>query len=321
MTRRLGVVMDPIAGIHPEKDSTLAMLLEAARRGWELNYMEVGDLRLRDGRAEATARPLAVKDDNEHWFELGEGIDIGLGGLDVILMRKDPPFDLEYLAATYVLDRAEAQGALVVNRPGALRDANEKAITSWFADCSPPTLMTRSIPQLRAFMLAHNAIVVKPLYSMGGRSVFVVRPDDPNASVIFEEMTERERRTIIAQAFVSEVAVSGDKRILMVDGSAVPHAIARIPRPGELRANIAAGGSVHPVELDDRDRAICAAVGPVLRERGLWFAGLDVIGGYLTEINVTSPTCIREIDRLFGLNVSGTLLDSVEQRLGQSRII
>ncbi|MEO7104426.1 MAG: glutathione synthase, partial [Gemmatimonadaceae bacterium] len=170
MTRRLGVVMDPIAGIHPEKDSTLAMLLEAARRGWELNYMEVGDLRLRNGRAEATARPLAVKDDNEHWFALGEAADIGLGDLDVVLMRKDPPFDLEYLAATYVLDRAEAQGALVVNRPGALRDANEKAITSWFADCSPPTLMTRSIPQLRAFMLEHNAIVVKPLYSMGGRS-------------------------------------------------------------------------------------------------------------------------------------------------------
>lgn len=311
--RRLGVVMDPIAGIHPEKDSTLAMLLEAARRGWELNYMELGDLRLRDGHAEATVRPLTVQDDNSHWFELGEATDIALGDLDVILMRKDPPFDLEYLAVTYVLDRAESEGALVVNRPGALRDSNEKAFIGWFADCSPPTLMTRSIPQLRAFMSEHSAIVLKPLYAMGGRSVFLVRHDDPNATVIFEEMTEREGRTIIAQAFVPDVAVSGDKRILMVDGHAVPHAIARIPRAGELRANIAAGGSVHPIELDDRDRAICAAVGPVLRERGLWFVGLDVIGGYLTEINVTSPTCIREIDRLFGLNVAAMLLNTVER--------
>ncbi|MEO6865715.1 MAG: glutathione synthase [Gemmatimonadaceae bacterium] len=315
MIRRLGVVMDPIAGIHPEKDSTLAMLLEAARRGWRLDYMEVGDLRLRGGHAEATVRALTVQDDNERWFELGDAVDIGLGELDVILMRKDPPFDLEYLAATYVLDRAEAEGALVVNRPTALRDANEKAFISWFADCSPPTLMTRSIPQLREFMREHDAIVLKPLYAMGGRSVYLVRHGDPNTSVILEEMTDREQRTLIAQAFVPDVAVSGDKRILMVDGNPVPHAIARIPRSGELRANISAGGTVQPVELDERDRAICAAVGPVLRERGLWFAGLDVIGGYLTEINVTSPTCIREIDRLFGLNVAGTLLDAVERLL------
>lgn len=307
--------MDPIAGIHPEKDSTLAMLLEATRRGWRLDYMEVGDLRLRDGHAEATVRPLTVKDDNEHWFELGEAADIGLGELDVILMRKDPPFDLEYLAATYVLDRAEAEGALVVNRPSALRDANEKVFIARFAGCSPPTLMARSIGQLRAFGREHDAIVLKPLYAMGGRSVYVVRHDDPNTSVIFEEMTDYGRRTIIAQAFVPDVATTGDKRILMVDGNPVPHAIARIPHPGELRANIAAGGSVHPVELDDRDRTICAAVGPVLRERGLWFAGLDVIGGFLTEINVTSPTCIREVDRLFGLNVAGTLLDVIERLL------
>ncbi|MEO7216754.1 MAG: glutathione synthase [Gemmatimonadaceae bacterium] len=313
MIRRLGVVMDPIAGIHPEKDSTLAMLLEAARRGWRLDYMEVGDLRLRDGHAEATVRPLTVIDDNKHWFELGETADVKLGELDVILMRKDPPFDLEYLAATYVLDRAEAEGALVVNRPSALRAANEKAFIGWFADCSPPTLMTRSIPQLRTFATEHDAIVLKPLYAMGGRSVYLVRHDDPNSSVIFEEMTDHGHRTIIAQAFVPDVATTGDKRILMVDGNPIPHTIARIPRPGELRANIAAGGSVHPVELDDRDRAICAAVGPVLRERGLWFVGLDVIGGYLTEINVTSPTCIREIDRLFDLNVAGTLMDAIER--------
>ena len=305
--------MDPIAGIHPEKDSTLAMLLEAARRGWQLEYMELGDLRLRDGHAEATVRPLTVFDDNARWFDLGEAADVRLGDIDVILMRKDPPFDLEYLAATYVLDRAEADGALVVNRPGALRDANEKACISWFAGCSPPTLMTRSMPRLRAFVLEYDTIVLKPLYAMGGRSVYVVRQDDPNAGVIIEEMTDLGRRTVIAQAFVPDVAVSGDKRILMVDGNPVPHAIARIPRPGELRANIAAGGSVHPIGLDDRDRLICAAVGPVLRERGLWFAGLDVIGGFLTEINVTSPTCIREIDRLFGLNVAGTLMDAIER--------
>jgi glutathione synthase len=305
--------MDPIAGIHPEKDSTLAMLLEASRRGWRLDYMELGDLRLRDGHAEATVRPLTVFDDNQHWFELGGASEMHPGDLDVILMRKDPPFDLEYLAATYVLDRAEAAGALVVNRPGALRDCNEKVFINWFDSCSPATLMTRSIERLRAFAREHETIVLKPLYAMGGRSVYVVRRDDPNASVILEEMTDRGSRTIVAQRFVDDVSTSGDKRILMVDGDPVPHAIARIPAPGELRANIAAGGSVHPAELDERDRAICAAVGPVLRERGIWFAGLDVIGGFLTEINITSPTCIREIDRLFSVNVASTLLDAIER--------
>ncbi|HEY5218373.1 MAG TPA: glutathione synthase [Gemmatimonadaceae bacterium] len=319
MIRRLGVVMDPIATIHPHKDSTLAMLIEAQRRGWSLTYMELDDLCLRDGRAEATGRALIVHDDSDHWFELGAAEDIALGSLDVILMRKDPPMDLEYLAATFVLDRAEAEGALVVNRPRALRDANEKAFTGWFPGCSPPTLVTRDMSRLRAFANEHGAIVLKPLYAMGGRSVYLVRAGDPNTSVILEEMTERGRRTVVAQAYVPDVATTGDKRILMVDGEPVPHAIARMPPPGELRANIAAGGSVHPAELDDRDYAVCATVGPILRERGLWFVGLDVIGGFLTEINVTSPTCIREIDQLFKVNVAGTLCDVIERLLTSHR--
>ena len=315
MTRRLGVVMDPIASIHPHKDSSLAMLLEAQRRGWALSYMELGHLRTRDGRAEASAHPLVVHDDASHWFELGTPAEIALGDLDVILMRKDPPMDLDYLAATYVLDRAEADGALVVNRPQSLRDANEKAFTGWFSGCSPATLMSSSIPHLRAFANEHGAAVVKPLYAMGGRSVYLVRPDDPNASVILEDMTDRGRRAVMAQAYVPDVTTTGDKRILMIDGEAVPQAIRRLPPPGELRANIAAGGSVHPAELTDRDREICAALGPALRQRGLMFVGLDVIGGFLTEINVTSPTCIREIDRLFGVNVAGLLFDAIERRL------
>jgi glutathione synthase len=313
--RRLGVVMDPIAGIRPYKDSTLAMLLAAQARGWQLQYMEMGDLRLRDGRAEATMRPLTVADDGRDWFSLGEPAVGAPGELDVILMRTDPPVDLRYIAATYILERAEAEGALVVNRAAALRDTNEKVVTAWFPQCCPPGLLTSSAVELRAFLRLHGAIVLKPIYSMGGRGIFVVRDGDPNTSVIIEELTGRGQRYIAAQAFIPDVASTGDKRILLIDGEPVPHAIARIPAAGELRANIAAGGTAEPAALTDRERWICREIAPELRARGLYFVGIDVIGGYLTEVNVTSPTCIREIDRFFGVNIAATLLDALERRL------
>ncbi|HRH95448.1 MAG TPA: glutathione synthase [Prosthecobacter sp.] len=313
-TPRLGVVMDPIETILPKKDSTLAMLLAAQKRGWSVAGMDVGDLRLRDGRAEATMRTLQVFDDTQHWFEAGEGVDGRLGDLDIVLMRKDPPFNLEYIAATYVLERAEEEGVLVVNRPRSLRDANEKIFASWFPQCCPPTLITCSMPALRSFHAEHGHIVVKPIDLMGGRSVFVVPPGDMNANVIFEEVTARGRRFVQAQAYISEIAVTGDKRILLIDGEPVPHVLARMPAEGEARANMAAGGRAVGAALTERDRWICQQIGPALRERGLTFVGIDVIGDWLTEVNVTSPTGIRELDKVFDLDVASTLLDVIERK-------
>ena len=309
---RLGVVMDPIAAIAPHKDSTFAMLLEGARRGWALEYMELPDLRLRSGRAEATCRPLAVRDAAADWFTLGAPRDLPLSALDVVLMRKDPPVDLEFIAATWILEAAEREGTLVANRAGSLRDANEKLTATWFPQCTPPSLVSRDRAALRAFMEAEGRVVVKPLDAMGGRSVFVTGPDDPNANVILEEMTRRGERTVVAQRFLPAVAETGDKRILLVDGEPIAGALARIPAPGELRANMAAGGRGEPAELTERERWICAEIGPTLRARGLHFVGIDVIDGWLTEVNVTSPTGIRQIDRHFGTNVAGVLLDALE---------
>jgi glutathione synthase len=313
--RRLGVVMDPIRTITPAKDSTLAMLLEAAARGWQLHYMEMGDLRIHEGRAEATMRPLTVRDDARHWFEAGEAASRPLGELDMVLMRKDPAFDMEFLAATWVLERAEAEGTLVVNRAQSLRDANEKVFTAWFPQCTPPSLMTSSRAELLAFLARHGSIVLKPLYAMGGRSIFVVHTGDPNTNVILEEMTGHGSRYVMAQAYLPAIRDSGDKRILVIDGEPFPHAISRLPAGDDFRANIAVGGTVQAAELTARDRWLCAQVGPELRARGLHFVGLDVIGDYITEINVTSPTGIRQIDRLFGVNVAATLFDALEARL------
>lgn len=315
MTRRLGVVMDPISAIAPRKDSTLAMLLEGARRGWALEYMELGDLRLRDGHAEATVRPLEVRDDDAAWFTLGDARVTALGELDLILMRKDPPVDLEFVAATWILEAAERGGALVSNSPRALRDANEKLSATWFPQCAPPSLVSRDLAALREFMEAQGRIVLKPLDAMAGRSVFVTGAGDPNANVILEEMTRRGTRTVIAQRYLPAVMDSGDKRILLVNGEPVDGALARIPAPGDFRANLAAGGRGEPSALTARERRICAEIGPTLRERGLHFVGIDVIDGWLTEINVTSPTGIRQIDRHFGLNVAGTLFDALEPML------
>lgn len=317
-SRRIGVVMDPIADVSPAKDSTLAMLLESQKRGHEILYFEQGDLRLLDGEPWGIGRAINVTDDPHDWFELGVPNDIDLSSLDVILMRKDPPFDTEYIYTTYILERAELRGVLIVNRPASLRDINEKAFTAWFPDCCPPTLITRSMQHLRAFLIEHRRIVVKPMHGMGGRSIFVVDQSDNNANVIFETLTDYESRFAIGQRFVPEIS-SGDKRILLVDGEAAPHALARIPAPDDYRGNLVAGAQAEVRELTERDRWICDRVGPVLKERGVIFAGLDVIGDYLTEINVTSPTGIRELEKLANIDVAVDLFNCIEKKAGPGK--
>ncbi|MEK7222772.1 MAG: glutathione synthase [Pseudomonadota bacterium] len=316
MTLRLGVVMDPIGSIKINKDSTFAMLLEAQARGWPIRYMEQQDLFLRDGQAFARHHALKLFEDERHWFELGEAATEPLSALDVVLMRKDPPFDMEYIYTTYLLERAEDAGVLVVNKPRSLRDANEKLFTAWFPQCTPPTLVTRSTDRIRGFLAEQDDIILKPLGGMGGESVFRLRRGDPNTNVTIETLTADETRFAMAQRFIPEIA-QGDKRILLVDGEPIPYALARIPAEGDTRGNLAAGGTGIGVPLSERDRWICAQVGPVLREKGLLFVGLDVIGDYLTEINVTSPTCIRELDRLYGLHISAGLMDAIAARLSR----
>ena len=314
MTISLGVVMDPIARINIKKDSTFAMLLEAQRRGWPIMYMEQGDLFLEDGRVFAAMRPLTVRDQAGDWFELGTPVERPLGELSTVLMRKDPPFDMEYVYTTYLLERAAEDGCFVVNRPASLRDCNEKLFTAWFPQCCPPTLISRDPQRIRRFLAQQQDIVLKPLDAMGGAMIFRLRQDDPNLGVILETSTDHGQRTIMAQRFLPEFK-QGDKRILLVDGEPVPYALARIPAEGESRANLAVGGTGVGQELTARDRWICDQVAPALRERGLTFVGLDVIGDYLTEINVTSPTCIRELDANYGLNIAGTLMEAIEKRL------
>ncbi len=315
---RLGMVMDDIAHIKIHKDSSFALLLAAQKRGWELIYMELSDLFLRDGRAFARMREVQVQDDALHWFSLGEAVTEPLDHLPLILMRKDPPFNLEYIAATYVLEAAEARGSLVVNKPQSLRDANEKLYTAWFAHCCPPTLVTRRAEWLRDFLHEYGDIILKPLDGMGGASIFRVRSGDPNLNVIIETLTAHGERFIMAQKFIPEIS-AGDKRILLLDGEPVPYALARIPAPGETRGNLAAGGRGEGVPLSQRDLWICQQVAPTLRAKGLLFVGLDVIGDYLTEINVTSPTCIRELDAQFGLDIAGQLIAVLEQRLAKTK--
>ena len=310
----VGVVMDPIETITPNKDSTLAMLLEAERRGAEIHYMLQGDLRLDSGVARARSRLLHVQDDPGSWFELGKEQEIELGDLDFVLMRKDPPFDMEYIYTSYILERAEEAGALIVNRPRALRDMNEKAYTAWFADCAPATLITRSMQDMKAFLEKHQRIAVKPLDGMGGRSVFVVSHGDNNANVIFETLTSHGRFFAMAQEYIPEIS-EGDKRILLIDGDPVTHALARIPPEDDNRGNLVVGAVAEGRDLSQQDLRICSEIGPVLKDRGVLFAGIDVIGDYLTEINVTSPTGIRELDKIFDLNIAGVLFDAIERRL------
>ncbi|MEJ2059365.1 MAG: glutathione synthase [Gammaproteobacteria bacterium] len=314
MTPTLGVVMDPIATINIKKDSTFAMLLEAQARGWPLRYMEQSDLWLENGQVHASMRALRVADDPQGWFELGSPEVAPLDSLDVVLMRKDPPLDMEYLYSLYLLELAEAQGTRVINAPGGIRAVNEKLYTAWFPDLAPPSLVTRDMPRLRAFLETQGEAVVKPLDGMGGAEVFRLRRQDPNLNVILESVTHHGRRTVMCQRFLPEYT-QGDKRILLVDGEPVPYALARIPAEGEGRANLAAGGHGVGVELTARDREIAERIGPVMCRMGLLFVGLDVIGDYLTEINVTSPTCIRELDAIYGINISAQLMDAILARL------
>ena len=312
---RLAVVMDPIGLIKPAKDSTLAMLLAAQARGWELLYLELGDVWLRDGAAWGRASPLEVRNDLKDWYSRGEARLERLGAVDVILMRKDPPFDTEYIYSTYILERAEAAGALVVNRPQGLRDMNEKVYTAWFPECCTPTLITRSMPDMAAFLAEHGKIVVKPLYGMGGRSIFVIEHGDKNANVVFETLTEYGQRFAIAQRFLPEIATRGDARVLLIDGEPVPYALARIPSATDNRGNLAAGARGEGRALSERDRWLAGRIGPAMRERGMMFVGLDVIGDYVTEINVTSPTGIRELDKQFKLDIGALLMDAIDRRL------
>jgi glutathione synthase len=314
MTKKLGVVMDPIGSINYKKDSTLAMLLEAARRGWTIYYFEQKDLFLRDGLAFGKSKLLNVFQDQDHWFEFGAEQETPLASLNLILMRKDPPFDREYIYTTYILEQAERHGTLVANKSQSLRDANEKLFTAWFPACCPPTLVTRSHALLREFFHRHQDIICKPLDGMGGTSIFHLQPGDPNASVVFETLTGRETQYMMAQRFIPEIT-AGDKRILLIDGDPIPFALARIPGKGEWRGNLAAGARGVAQPLTARDRWICEQVGPVLREKGLYFVGIDVIGDFLTEINVTSPTCIRELDEQCNLNISEILFDCLEKYL------
>ncbi len=313
MPLRFGIVMDPIATIKPDKDSSLAMLLAAQARGHALYYMELGDLYVHNGQAAASMRPLVVRDDRQHWYRLDPAQDTLLSTLDVILMRKDPPVDTAYLHATQILSLAERMGCLVANRPQALRDANEKLFATWFPEVCPPTLISSSPRRCREFLAEHGELVVKPLDAMGGASIFRLRSDDPNLTVILETMTAYGEVAVVAQRFLPEFT-AGDKRILMIDGEPLPYALARIPAAGESRANLAAGGQGVGVMLGERDRQICSRVGPTLKALGIYFAGLDVIGDYLTEINVTSPTCIRELEREYRLDIAGQFIDFLQQR-------
>ena len=311
----LAVVMDPIADIKFSKDSTLAMLLAAQADGFELRYLEMGDLMLRDGVALGRTRPLKVFKDPARWFELGEPVLQRLGDLDAILMRKDPPFDTEYIYSTYILERAQDQGALVVNDPRGLRDMNEKVYTAWFPQCCAPTLITRDMADMQAFLTEHDKIVCKPLHGMGGRSIFVLERGDKNTNVVFETLTDYGANFAIVQRYLPEIVTGGDSRVLLVDGTPIPYALARIPSAEDNRGNLAAGATGVGRPLRERDVFLTSQIGPRLAERGMLFVGLDVIGDYVTEINVTSPTGIRELDQQFGIDIAALLIAAIRRRL------
>ena len=317
MMIKLGIVMDPIQSINIKKDSSFAMLEQAQARGYQLYYMEMNDLFLEKGVAKARVRQVKVRYDYQNWFEFLSDETLELAELDVILMRKDPPFDTEFIYATYILERAEEQGCLIVNKPQSLRDCNEKLYTAWFAELTPETLVTRDAARIKAFHQQHGDIILKPLDGMGGSSIFRVKPGDPNLSVIIETLTGLGKHYCMAQNYIPAI-VDGDKRILVVDGEPVPYCLARIPQKGETRGNLAAGGTGEARPLTDHDWTIAKTVAPYLKQKGLIFVGLDVIGDKLTEINVTSPTCIREIEAAFPqVSISGMLMDAIERRLKQ----
>jgi glutathione synthase len=312
--RKLGVVMDPIESIKPWKDSSLAMMLEAQHRGWEIYYFQQKDLFFENGIAMGQYQTLSLQDDNEHWFDVMQAGTCNLADLDAILMRKDPPFDLEYIYSTYILEQAEESGTLIVNKPASLRDCNEKLFTRNFPECCVDTRVSRDSGLLKAFIEQHRDVIIKPLDGMGGKSIFRVQAGDRNTNAIIEAVSNDGDSQIMAQRYIPEIS-DGDKRILLIDGIAIPYALARLPAEGENRGNIAAGATTRGQPLSERDQWLCDQVGPELRARGLIFVGIDVIGDYITEINVTSPTCIRELDRDFEINISAKLFECIEQHL------
>ena len=319
MSIKLGIVMDPLSSINVKKDSSFAMMLAAQKCGWEIHVIEQSGLYTKNEIPWASSRITHVEDDTSHWFDFSPAQDIELASLDAILMRKDPPFDIEYIASTYILQLAEQRGSLIVNKPASLRDNNEKMFITQFPQCCTPFLVSRNKNRLRDFVIERfhseqQDVILKPLDGMGGTSIYRVNPQDPNLSVILETVSENEARTVMAQQFIPEIS-EGDKRVLLIDGEAVPYALARVPAKGETRGNLAAGGSGVGVELSERDKWICQQVGPVLKQQGILFAGIDIIGDYLTEINITSPTCIRELDKIYSLDIAGDLMQCIEKYL------
>jgi len=308
--------MDPIEAIKPAKDSTLAILLAAQARGWELFYAEQRHLYLRDGVAWGRLAPLKVADDPTAWFTRGDPSPVRLGDFDAILMRKDPPFDTEFIYTTYILDRAADQGALVCNRSQGLRDMNEKVYTAWFPECCAPTLITRDMHDMGEFLREHGKAVCKPLHGMGGRSIFVLEDGDKNRNVIFETLTDYGTRYAIVQRYLPEIVTGGDCRVILVDGDPVPFVLQRMPGALDHRGNLAAGASAHSRALNDRERWLCSVIGPRLKAAGMLFVGLDVIGDYVTEINVTSPTGIRELNKKHGVDIGGSLIEAISRKLG-----
>ncbi|PAJ74917.1 glutathione synthase [Pseudoalteromonas sp. NBT06-2] len=314
MSIKLGIVSDPISGFNIKKDTGFAMMVEAQNRGYEVYYMEIDDLYLRKGQAFATAAKAQLFEDENHWYELEEKQNIALANLDVILMRKDPPFDTEYIYATYILERAELTGTLIVNKPQSLRDANEKLFTAWFSEFTPDTLVTRNQQQIRSFLDEHGDIILKPLDGMGGASIFRVKKDDANLGVICETLTKHGKEFAMAQNYIPEIK-QGDKRVLVVDGQVIPYCLARIPQNGETRGNLAVGGRGEARPLSESDLKIAQAIAPTLKEKGLIFVGLDIIGDKLTEINVTAPTCVKEIQAAYDISITGILFDAIERRI------
>lgn len=314
MTIKLGIVMDPISQVNIKKDSSMAMLLEAQDRGYELYYMEMKDLYLEQGECKAQTQKVRVFNDPEKWYELDNVEDINVANLDAVLMRKDPPFDTEFIYATYMLERAEVAGTLIVNKPQSLRDCNEKLFTAWFPELTPKTLVTRNNQKIREFHQENKDVIIKPLDGMGGSSIFRIKENDPNVGVILETLTNHGEQYTMVQEFMPAIT-DGDKRILIVNGEPMPYCLARIPAQGETRGNLAAGGRGEARPLSATDKMIADTIAPELKKRGLYFVGLDVIGDRVTEINVTSPTCIREIEAAYPINISGKLMDAIEEAL------
>lgn len=306
--------MDPIESINIRKDSSFAMLLAAQAKNWPIYYIQQADLYQLDGKVQAPSQRLKVEDNPQQWFTAATPEIIDLAELDVILMRKDPPFDMEYIYTSYLLENIEKSGTLIINKPASLRDANEKLFATEFPQCCTHTLVTRNPGKLREFVTQHKDVILKPLDGMGGASIFRASPGDANLSVIIETITQDGQKTIMAQKFIPEIT-QGDKRILLINGEAIPYSLARIPAEGETRGNLAAGGQGVGMPLTEREKWICQQVGPRLKAMGLIFVGIDVIGDYLTEINVTSPTCIRELDSQFGLDIGKQLMDCIESLL------